>query len=152
MFYAVGIEARAPDGWEVTRLILSGEKAWSETDVLDGNVGYDDGKDFLGPLPIAIALSRTLAERQQRIVVVGDGDFLANAYLQNSGNQDLGVRVVEWLAHEDRMLAVPSRAAEDNQLQLSDWHKAVIGFGFLVGFPAAFVLNGVLIWWRRRRA
>ena len=152
MYYAVGIDARAPDGWEVTRLILSGEKAWSETDVLDGNVGYDDEKDFLGPLPIAIALSRTLAERQQRIVVVGDGDFLANAYLQNSGNQDLGVRVVEWLAREDRMLVVPSRAAEDNQLQLSGWHKAVIGFGSLVGLPAAFVLNGVLIWWRRRRA
>ncbi len=152
MFYAAGIDARTPDGWDATRLILSGEKAWSETDKLDGNVGYDDGKDYLGPLPISIALSRSLTEREQRIVVVGDGDFLANAYLQNSGNQDLGVRLVEWLAREDRMISVPSRIAEDNQLELRDWHKAVIGFAFLIGLPCAFVLNGVLIWWRRRRA
>jgi ABC-type uncharacterized transport system involved in gliding motility auxiliary subunit len=152
MFYAVGINARAPDGWAATRLILSGEKAWSETEALDGNVGYDDGADFLGPLPIAIALSRQLAEHQQLVVVVGDGDFLANAYLQNSGNQDLGVRLLEWLSHDDRMIAVPTRAAEDIQLELKDWHKAVIGFGFLVGLPGAFALNGVFIWWRRRRA
>ena len=152
MFYAVGINVRTPDGWTATRLISSGEKAWSETDPLDGNVSFDDHADFLGPLPVAIAMSRNQGEREQRVVVVGDGDFLANAYLQNSGNQDLGVRLVEWLSHDDRMISVPSRDAEDNRLELKDWHKAIIGFGFLVGLPAAFVLNGVLIWWRRRRA
>ena len=101
---------------------------------------------------MAVALSRELAEHQQRVVVVGDGDFLANAYLQNSGNQDLGVRLLEWLSHDDRMISVPTRAAEDNQLELKQWHKAVIGFGFLVGLPGAFALNGIFIWWRRRRA
>lgn len=152
MFYAVGINIRAPDGWVAKRLISSGDKAWSETDPLDGNVGYDDGADFLGPLPLVVAMSRDLAEHQQRVVIVGDGDFLANAYLQNSGNQDLGVRLVEWLSLDDHMISVPSRIAEDQLLELKDWHKAVIGFGFLVVLPVAFVLNGVLIWWRRRRA
>lgn len=152
MFYAVGINVRAPDGWTATRLVSSGDKAWSETDPLDGNVAYDAGVDFLGPLPVAVAMSRSRVDREQRVVIVGDGDFLANAYLQNSGNQDLGVRLVEWLSHDDRMISVPSRAAEDDRLELKDWHKAVIGFGFLVGLPGAFVLNGVLIWWRRRRA
>jgi gliding motility-associatede transport system auxiliary component len=152
MFYAAGIHDRAPPGWAATRLILSGEKAWSETAVLEGNVAYDEGADFMGPLPLALAFTRTRDGRQQRVVVVGDGDFLANTYLQNSGNQDLGVRFVEWLARDDTLIAVPSRAAEDNALVLKDWHKAVIGFGFLVGLPGAFALNGLLIWWRRRRA
>ena len=84
--------------------------------------------------------------------MVGDGDFLANAYLQNSGNQDLGVRFIEWLARDDAMVAVPSRAAPDNKLVLENWHKAVIGFTFLVGLPTAFALNGIVVWWRRRRA
>lgn len=152
MFYAAAVHARARPGWQATRLIYSGEKAWSETEVLEGNVEYDDGVDYMGPLPLALALSRRLAGTEQRIVVVGDGDFLANTYLQNSGNQDLGVRFVEWLARDDAMIAVPSRAAEDNSLALQDWHKAVIGFTFLVGLPGAFALNGLLIWWRRRRA
>ena len=37
-------------------------------------------------------------------------------------------------------------------LELKDWHKAIIGFGFLFTLPTAFVLNGFFLWWRRRRA
>jgi ABC-type uncharacterized transport system involved in gliding motility auxiliary subunit len=152
LFYATAIHDRAPPGWTAQRLLFSGDQAWSETEALEGNVAYQEGADFMGPLPLALALTRVDAGREQRIVVVGDGDFLANAYLQNSGNQDLGVRFVEWLAHDDTMIAVPSRAAEDNILALEDWHQAVIGFTFLIGLPGAFAFNGLLIWWRRRRA
>ena len=152
LFYATAIHDRAPPGWEATRLLFSGEKAWSETEALEGNVAYEEGVDFMGPLPLAVAYSRTHAEHEQRVIVVGDGDFIANAYLQNSGNQDLGVRFIEWLARDDTMIAVPSRAAEDNTLVLEDWHQAVIGFTFLVGLPGAFAVNGLLIWRRRRRA
>jgi len=152
MFLAGGIHERAPEGWHVERLILSGEQTWSETGALEGNVGFDDGQDYPGPLPLALALSRDHGTRQQRVVVFGDGDFLANTYLQNSGNQDLGVRIMEWLSREDGLVNVPSRTAEDNQLVLEDWHQAVIGFAFLFALPAAFALNGLFIGWRRRRA
>lgn len=152
MFYAVGINIRVPAGWRATRLILSGNNAWSETGPLDGNVGYDKATDFLGPLPVAAAMSRDLKEHQQRIIVVGDSDFLANVYLHNSGNQDLGVQLVEWLAHDDRMISVPSRVVDDYPLELKDWHKAIIGFGFLFVLPIVFVVNGFFLWWRRRRA
>ena len=102
--------------------------------------------------PLALALTREVADREQRLVVFGDGDFLANTYLQNSGNQDLGVRIVEWITRETALVNVPSRTAEDNALGLEPWHEAVIGLTFLIGLPAAFALNGVFIWWRRRRA
>jgi ABC-type uncharacterized transport system involved in gliding motility auxiliary subunit len=152
LFYATAIHERAAAGWNAVRLIYSSDKSWSETDPLDGNVGYEKASDIIGPLPLAIALTRKIDGREQRTIVVGDGDFVANAYIQNSGNQDLGVRFIEWLARDDALVAVPSRAARDHSLALKDWHKAVIGFTFLIGLPAAFVLNGVLIWWRRRRA
>jgi len=152
MLHAAAIHDQAPPGWAASRLIFSSDQAWSETQPLEGNVDFDEGEDFLGPLPLALGFSRRFAEREQRVVVVGDGDFVANAYLQNSGNQDLGVRFIEWLAHDDALIAVPTRAAEDNALVLNNWHKAVIGFGFLIILPGAFALNGLLIWWRRRRA
>lgn len=152
MLLASGLHERAGADWQATRLIHSSEHAWSETGILEGNVGYDEGRDYPGPLPLALALTRELADREQRIVVFGDGDFLANTYLQNSGNQDLGVRIVEWLARETTLVNVPSRAAEDNALKFEAWHEAVIGVVFLIGLPAAFALNGFLVWWRRRRA
>ncbi|MDA0824696.1 MAG: Gldg family protein, partial [Proteobacteria bacterium] len=150
-FYATGLHERVPDGWQASRLILSGDKAWSETQELSGNVGYETANDYLGPLPVSLALSRTRGGHEQRVIVVGDGDFLANAYLHNSGNQDLGVRLVEWLSQDDLMVGVASRTAIDNRLDLKDWHT-VIGFGFLIVLPIAFAMNGLLIWWRRRRA
>ncbi|MFT4562193.1 MAG: ABC-type uncharacterized transport system involved in gliding motility auxiliary subunit [Gammaproteobacteria bacterium] len=152
LFYATGLHERAADGWQAHRLILSSDKAWSETQALSGNVGYEAASDYLGPLPVALALSRRRDEHEQRVIVIGDGDFLTNAYLQNSGNQDLGVRLIEWLSRDDLMIGVASRAAIDNKLTLQDWHKAVMGFGFLIVLPMAFALNGLLIWWRRRRA
>jgi hypothetical protein len=152
MLLASGLHERPAPGWQVTRLIQSSEHAWSETGVLAGNVGYEEGRDYPGPLPLALALTREVADREQRLVVFGDGDFLANTYLQNSGNQDLGVRIVEWITRETALVNVPSRTAEDNALGLEPWHEAVIGLTFLIGLPAAFALNGVFIWWRRRRA
>lgn len=152
MLLASGLHERPAPDWHVTRLIHSSEHAWSETGILEGNVGYDAGRDYPGPLPLALALTRELPDREQRIAIFGDGDFLANTYLQNSGNQDLGVRIVEWLARETTLVNVPSRTAEDNALQFKRWHEAAIGLTFLIGLPAAFALNGVFIWWRRRRA
>jgi ABC-type uncharacterized transport system involved in gliding motility auxiliary subunit len=152
MLLAGGLHERPAPGWQATRLIHSSEHAWSETGVLEGNVGYDEGRDYPGPLPLALALTRELAGREQRVAVFGDGDFLANTYLQNSGNQDLGVRIVEWLAREATLVNMPSRAAEDNALRFEHWHELVIGLTFLLGLPAAFALNGAFIWWRRRRA
>jgi len=151
LFFASAILDRPEEGWTGERLILSSDQAWSETGALEGNVGYDEGRDFMGPLPLAIALSRRVGGHEQRIVVVGDGDFLANTYLQNSGNQDLGVRLVEWLSRNDTLIELPSRTADD-RLELEDWHQAVIGFTFLFALPGAFALNGLLIWLRRRRA
>lgn len=154
--YATPVHERPGGDWQATRLFESGEKAWGETDPLTGNVAFDDTRDYPGPLPLAIALTRKAARPgaapEQRIVAVGDGDFLSNMYLGNGGNQDLGTRLVEWLAANDALIAIDTRAAPDTNLELARWQQAVIGFGFLFVLPGAFALNGMLIWWRRRRA
>ena len=155
--YAAAIYDRPQAGWTATRLFSSSAKAWGETSPLSGNVAFDEGQDYPGPLPLAIALSRTLrgADKEvheQRMIVVGDGDFVTNTYVGNSGNRDLGVRLIEWLATEDALINVPAHAAADTDLLLSKWEGVVIVFGFLVLLPLAFAANGFLIWWRRRRA
>ena len=88
---------------------------------------------------------------EQRIVVVGDGDFLANAYLGNGGNLDLGLAMVNWLLHDDVLVQVPAKAAPDRSLALSRTASALIGIGFLLVLPLGLIGTGVLIWWRRSR-
>ena len=54
---------------------------------------FDHGRDTAGPVQIAVALERLREEKLQRIVVVGSGHFLANMYLGNGGNLDLGINI-----------------------------------------------------------
>ncbi len=154
--FAAPVHERAPSGWSAERLFESGPKAWGERGALAGNVAYDDGTDYPGPLPIAVALERTVnapdGRHTQRVVAVGDGDFVSNTYIGNGGNQDLGTRLVEWVTANDALVAIETRVAPDTTLELARWQQGVIGIGFLLVLPLAFALNGGLIAWRRNRA
>lgn len=150
--FAVPLREHAAHGWHAVRLLQTGDQAWGESGPMAGNVGYEAPADYPGPLPVALVFTRQHHGREQRIAVVGDGDFLSNTYLGNGGNQELGTRLVDWLAANDPLLSIASRRAPDVRLDLARWQQAVIGFGFLLVLPLAFIANGVWLGWRRRRA
>lgn len=145
--YAVPLETTNTGGWQVDRLFAPGADAWGETGTLTGSV-VRDAADRAGPLALAYALTR----KSQRAIVIGDGDFLSNTWLGNGGNRDLGVRLVEWLTHNESLVAVDTPSAPDTVLSLERWQAMVIGLGFLFVLPLAFAANGVWLWWRRRTA
>jgi len=144
--YASPLRAVGANGWRAEPLFTTSAQAWGESGPLTGAVERD-AADLPGPLTLAQALTR----RQQRAIVVGDGDFLSNTYVGNGGNRDLGVRLVEWLTQNDTLIEIESKPAPDTTLELKRWQIAVIAFGFLFVLPGAFAANGLLWWWRRRR-
>jgi ABC-type uncharacterized transport system len=148
--FATPIHERPPLGWKAMRLFETGATAWGETGRIAGDVGFDPATDYPGPLPLAVALTRQRAGEEQRVIIVGDGDFLSNTYIGNSGNQDLGTHLVDWLVINEALLKIETRFAPDVRLDLKRWQQVVIGFGFLVVLPLAFALNGIVISWRRR--
>ncbi|MGQ0657247.1 MAG: GldG family protein [Chromatiales bacterium] len=152
---AAGLKADAPEGWETAPLLQTAAGAWSETGELQGNVGFDDGQDGKGPLDIGVALTRSRSgggddPREQRVVIIGDGDFLSNTFLGNSGNLDLGLRLFTWLTGDDALITIPARTAPDQTLQLSRTATLLIGLGFLFVLPLALLGTGAAIWIRRR--
>jgi len=147
------------DTWQIKPLLSTGEHAWLERDKVEGEVGYDEGRDQLGPLDIGISLEREteiedgeeLVNKQQRIVLIGDGDFISNTYIENSGNLDLGIRIINWLSNEDDFISIPARTVMDANLELSTFSSAVIGFGFLIILPLILLGTGITIWLRRKK-
>ena len=133
-------------------ILRSSELSWTETGEIAGKIGFDaQSLEKQGPLTFAYALTRTANENtQQRIVVVGDGDFLSNAYIGNVGNLDMGLRIVSWLIHDDRFIDIPAKSAADKSLQLSQTAVAVIGFGFLLAIPLLLIGTGFFIWRKRK--
>lgn len=90
-------------------------------------------------------------EGDQRVVVVGDGDFLANAYIGNGGNLDLGLNIFNWLSHNDRYIDVNVPRAPDLHLTLSRLGQGLLSGGFLIALPLLLLIYGGTIWFRRRR-
>lgn len=154
---AAALEPTGERGWRYRALARTGAGSWTETGPIDGRIAFDpDADEAAGPLTVAWAATRGTPDGHdgpagQRIGIVGDGDFLSNAYLGNGGNQDFGIRLVHWLVGDDaRVRITPDRPA-DIEIQLSNVALGIVGFGFLLIVPIALLAAGIIIWWRRRR-
>ncbi|MHB8472915.1 MAG: GldG family protein [Gammaproteobacteria bacterium] len=162
---AAAIDFKAPPGWQGAEFLTTLPRSWNETGPLTGTLTRDANRDeHAGPLTLGVSLTREVTPRaapkspvphtdsiQQRIAVIGDGDFLSNAYLGNGGNLDLGLSLFNWLAHDDSLVAIPAKTAPDTHLNLSSVSTGIIGLGFLIFLPLLLLTSGVMIWLRRRK-
>jgi len=138
--------------WEHRVLAEVAPRGWVSRYPAKGKQRFDKQHDTPGPAVIAVALQRNINDRDQRIVVVGSGAFLANSFAGNGGNVDLGVNMVNWLAGEERLISIQPRAAKDSSLTLSQTQLNTISVAFLPGLPLLLVAAGGYVWWKRRRA
>jgi ABC-type uncharacterized transport system involved in gliding motility auxiliary subunit len=142
--------------WEQSSILLSGDSSWNETGQMAGEIFNGDNDDEIsGPLSIGFSLAAGYQDdeetkSEQRIIVVGDADFLSNRYLGNGGNLDLGVNIVNWLSLDDKLISISPRAAPDTRLELSKIQQLFIGFGFLLILPVLLFGCGLTIWLKRR--
>lgn len=139
-------------------------RSWTETGPIADKIKFDADKgEHEGPLHIGFALTRAikpqgnndggkeaLKETSQRIVVIGDGDFLANAFLGNGGNLNMGFNIMHWLSQNDQFINIPAKTAVDKTLNLSDMATVLIAVGFLFLLPLGLIAGGATIWFKRR--
>ena len=102
--------------------------------------------------PVALAMQRKVENRDspQRAVVFGDGDFLSNSFLPNGGNNELGIRLVEWLTENDGLVATLEDSATDVTLEISERGRAAFALSYLVGLPASLLICAWLMRLRRK--
>ena len=137
--------------WSSTSLVEVAQNGWVETGKLDSNITFDEAYDVAGPISIAAALSRSLEDREQHVVVIGSGHFIANSYLGNGSNIDFGINLINWLVSDENLITIQPRTTLDSNLILSKSALTVIASGFLIALPLFFLLCGVIVWWRRRK-
>lgn len=145
------------NGWQVTKLIEVAPNGWLEKGKIEGKVSFDVKQDERGPINIAVALERIYGKRGQRIVVVGNGNFLANTFIANGGNLDLGINMINWLAGDDSLITIQPKPLKDVNMIIPDSNSGrVLAWfvfnGFQYFIPLIFVIAGMVVWWRRRKA
>ncbi|MBK5969068.1 gliding-associated putative ABC transporter substrate-binding component GldG [Thiorhodovibrio litoralis] len=161
--FAPDLASRLAPDWQLVAELASGEQSWNETGPIRGKIARDaDLGEQPGPLPFLLALKRAVpsalragggamaasALAEQRLVLVGDGDFLSNAALERGANRELGLRLLRWLGGEELMEAKADH--NDQPLALTTGQAFAISLFALVILPLGFLLLALASVWRRR--
>ncbi len=148
--HAAALTAEPPEGWSLSPVLQSHERTWNETGKREGEIRPDAEGEQPGPLNLGLAFTREQNGQRQKVLVLGDGDFLANAYLGNGANLNLGLNLIRWLSGDEALLDIPAKTAPDTQLNLSQAQGIVIALVFLILLPIGLLITGARVWWRRR--
>lgn len=163
-----GINYQAKGGWTDTPFLESVSRSWLETGPLKGAIQYNPGQDVKGPVKFGVALTRTIYPKDkskakdkqhhtaakpiyQRVVVMGDGDFMSNAYLGNQGNQQLASNILNWLTNDNTFINIPEPSAPGSHLVVNKNTMITLGTLYLIVIPLLLIAAGVFIWLRRRK-
>ncbi|MBN2054160.1 GldG family protein [bacterium] len=168
----------AGDRVTVDELMFTSDNSWVETGVTvtpDGQiklpdesaeVTFDEITDTLGPISVAAASTIALVdsrdmpadetgeaieEREARIVVVGDVDFIRNAFFKINGNDDMFLNMIGWLLEDENLIAIRPREADMQPLIMTPVQGKVLFWLPILILPALVAGFGFMTISQRRR-
>ena len=151
---AVERDPESKTDWQYTPLLKTEDQSWLEAGNISGEVTRDfTSGDLPGPMNIGMSLTRKLGEKDQRIVVIGDSDFMLNQFIGASGggNLTLSNKLFDWLSNSDKLLTIKPPRAPDTELNMPENSLNILAVVFLILMPALLLLIGWGRWWIRRR-
>jgi len=169
-----------PPGVVLEILASTSDNAWAEKDqemLKQGEAAFDEQVDTIGPISLVVLAE---LERQSEdpappgeragedgsqepedeagprtkpglLLVAGDSDFAANTYFGLSGNQDLLLNMVNFMAEEQHLITIKPRQ-EVTQPMLMTQTQAWSVFLLVLIFMPLLVLASGLVVYRVRRA
>ncbi len=147
------------NGWKVSSLVEVAPNGWLMAGKLakDAKPEFNEKTDKRGPINIGVALERIYGKKGQRVVVMGNANFLSNTFITNGGNLDLGVNIVNWLAGDDQLITIQPMPLKDINVTIPDSDSGrlvawTVFHGFQYFLPLAMMIAGFYFWWKRRKA
>lgn len=138
---------------QLTELAYTSEMAWGETDVAsieNNNPIPEEGKDFMGPVSLAVAGENSAT--QARVLVVGDSDFGGSSAYRQLGNSSFILNGVDWAAEQDNLISLnPNQPTQRFIVPQSTAAMGLILLGSVVLLPGLVIFFGVTTWLQRRR-
>src|SRR5207253_2668234 len=118
------------------------------------SVAFRAGKDFKGPLPVAVSGNVTGSEPDKkgegRFIALGTSLLAANVYLGFQGNRDLFMNMINWLSAEEDLISIRPKPPDSQRLNLTAQQMDRIFYLSLIGLPLLIVAAGTIVWWQRR--
>jgi len=168
--YARSVETAEtkPEGETLTALAKTSPNSWAERELNEKQAKFNKDKDRQGPITLAVAASLKIKpenpaatggtpaedkgtdEKEARIAVVGDSDFVKNRYYGLSGNGNFFLNIANWLTEESDLISIQPKTQAPRTIQLTPAQGRLLFFLSLVILPLAVLAAGVYVWLRRR--
>jgi len=156
---AGAIDIEESELWTIKPILSTGKHTWNETGELKDEIEFNVDTETQGPFILGLSMERDIEKEEddklitksQRILVIGDGDFLSNGYFSSNGNGELGGRMINWLSNDDDFVLIPSKTIMDAQLKTPFIILGILGVGFLFLIPIILIAVGVFIQFRRKK-
>ncbi|HWQ70554.1 MAG TPA: Gldg family protein [Patescibacteria group bacterium] len=177
---SVDVAEKSPQGITVQRLGETGPGSWAESDKGElnrGQLSFEKGQDRQGPVPVGaiatVQVEQTAAGAEARktatahganeeqthkqsgvarLVVYGNSAFASNNFLNFSGNRDLFLNSIGWLAEEEEMISIRPREAKNTPIILSATQGRMVFWMLVVVIPGLFLVSGTSVVLGRRRS
>lgn len=111
--------------------------------------------DLRGSFPTALALTRKINGKLQRIIVTGDADLMSNAELGRSNirtaNFQFNTALFGWFTAGQFPIDTTRPKSKDNHLKLSDSGLATLKIVLLWVLPIILLIFGSILLVRRKR-
>ena len=133
-------------------LVYTSDQYWGETDLanLETGVSFDKDMDLVGPVALVAAAENLVTG--SRLVVVGDGEFAANAFVSYYGNLDFIINAIDWAAQQENLISLTPKKTTDRILVTPN--TVTLGLVLLVTVfvvPLLVIVAGIVAWVQRRR-
>lgn len=143
-------------------LVTDSTGAWNElqtVDFVDDSASFNPatGEVTADDLPAALALSRQINNREQKVIILGDADCISNGELGHyrkdipSANFLLIAGAFNWLSDYDAPVDVTRPPFDDNDIHIGKKGFKISRIIFTAVIPAIMLIGYLVIWFRRRR-
>jgi ABC-type uncharacterized transport system involved in gliding motility auxiliary subunit len=137
-----------------TALVLTLDQAWGETDfsALEEQqvLEFNEEVDLPGPMVLAVAAENITAD--SRVVVFGSSSFAQDSYFDFSGNGDMFVNTIDWLAEKESLIGLTENQATTRTFTPPGSLQFILTIASVVCvIPLAIIGAGAYAWIMRRR-
>lgn len=149
--YAIDGKPAHNQGWEVRPLVLvaSGQAQPPESVSDEGSAQETMPKTH----QVALVYERKVKEKVQRIVVIGDTQFLSQRSLDKTANKQFLANIMQWLTFDAIKLAIKPKRLKDVNLIIPEQSALpkMIGYTVQYAIPLLMIILTFYIIHRRRK-
>ena len=147
-------------GYKVMPVLMTNKSSvWNKLgkfDIETDKIHFDSTKDKRLQVPVVLALTKEIGNKEQKILIAGDADFMSNGELgrKNLTNKNAAfvLKIFAWFTNNEFPIEASRPEPVDNKIKLS---KSAIGWMkmILIGlFPLGLgIAGGVIIIKRKRK-